>query len=869
MTFNPDLIMPTPPTPDLTMPRREFLKTSATLGVLAGLGSGGRLAAVEPTASGDPGKKPAREFGATYRGVHLNRVSFPLGGIGAGMICLDGTGSFSHVSVRNRPEIFNTPCMFAAVAVKKPAAVARVLEGPVPGWKIFGARGTGWGAGGNSYGLPRLREVEFAGRFPFGTVKLRDPQVPLTIEATGWSPFTPGDADSSSLPVAAVEYRFANASTAAVEAVFSFHAKNFLVSEPAKPSAIRPLPGGFEMWGKEKEESAEETSFAIFTDDPEVKVNHAWFRGGWHDSLTMAWNDVESAACYDRPPVTEGPPPSGATLFVPVRLAPGESKTVSLRFSWYSPRTDLRKGPQGAPDEDKSEDASASAHVPWYAGRFGSGADVARYFNEDYARLREGSARFTDALFATTLPAEAVEAVAANLSILKSPTVLRQTDGRFWAWEGSGDDNGCCHGTCTHVWNYAQALAHLFPALERTVRETEFGPNQDEQGHQQFRASLPIREIANHFHSAADGQLGGIMKVHRDWRIGGDTAWLRRLWPEVKRSLDYCARTWDPDREGWLEEPHHNTYDIEFWGPDGMCTSLYLGALKAAIAMGQALGDDVTAYQELLDKGLRRMHGELFDGEYFIQKVEWKNLRAGPPDASSAIGPGQVSSPEGRALIEKEGPKYQYGTGCLSDGILGEWLANVCAVGPVLEPQKAESHLLAVHRHNFKPDLSAHANPQRPGFAYDAESGLLLCSWPKGGMPSLPFVYSNEVWTGIEYQVASHLCLVGRVEEGLEIVRGARTRYDGRVRNPFDEYECGHWYARALASYALLEALGGARYDAVDQVLHLRPRVPGDFASFLATATGYGVVGVNDGKPFVDVRSGTIAVRELRYVAHA
>jgi hypothetical protein len=215
--------------------------------------------------------------------------------------------------------------------------------------------------------------------------------------------------------------------------------------------------------------------------------------------------------------------------------------------------------------------------------------------------------------------------------------------------------------------------------------------------------------------------------------------------------------------------------------------------------------------------------------------------------------------------MEQEGPKYQYGNGCLADGVLGAWMALVCGVGHVLDPQKIASHLKSVHRYNLKRDLSAHANPQRPSYACGAEGGLLLCTWPKGGELSLPFVYSNEVWTGIEYPVASHLMLLGLVAEGVEIVRVCRDRYDGRVRNPFNEYECGHWYARAMSSYALLQGLSGARYDAVEKTLYLQPALPGDFRSFLATATGYGTVGVRKGKPFLEVKAGTIRVDRIQF----
>lgn len=846
------------------LPRRDFLKFSAVaLGALGGLGkSASTVVAAQHggEVAGHRNRDTTREPNAPYEGAYLSRVAFPLGGFGAGMICLEGTGALSHVSLHHRPDVFREPCTFAAIAFPG-RQLARVLQGPVPGWKLFGGPNDALGAGGSTFGLPRFAHVSFAARFPFGTVRLEDPELPLRVELTGWSPFTPGDADNSSLPVAALEYRFTNSTHEPVDAVFSFNSKNIMALDAAT-SVVRPTKGGFIFQGSGDAEHAwQEGFFAAAVGDPEVKVNHAWFRGGWRDPLTITWNEVVAATPIERPPVTDGPPTTGAGLAVPFRLAPGESKTIALRLCWYVGKSNLT-----GQWNRETAGVSGPTYVPWYAGRFAGIEEVAAYWSEHFDRLRRRSSAFSDCFYDTTLPPEVVEAVAANLGILKSPTVLRQADGKMWAWEGCRDDWGSCPGSCTHVWNYAQAIAHLFPELERSLRETEFGPSQDERGHQNFRSALPIGPAKHDFHAAADGQLGGIMKVHRDWRISGDTAWLRGLWPKVRASLDYCIATWDPDRKGWLEEPHHNTYDIEFWGPDGMCTSIYLGALQAAVKMGEALHDDVGGYAELLAKGRARAEAELFDGEYFFQKIQWKGLRAADP---TALGFGGSYSPEALKLLEKEGPKYQYGRGCLSDGVLGAWLAQVCGVGDVLDPAKVENHLRAVHRHNLKQDLSAHANPQRSTYAAGSEGGLLLCTWPKGGQLSLPFVYSNEVWTGIEYQVASHLMLMGRINEGLEIVRTCRARYDGRVRNPFDEYECGHWYARALSSYALLQGLSGARYDAVERVLYLRPRVAGDFRCFLATATGFGTVGVRGGKPFIDVSSGEIAVSRIDYTAGA
>ena len=795
-----------------------------------------------------------------YTGEHLEHVAFPLGGIGAGMTCLEGTGALSHFSLRHRAEVFNEPTVFGAVCVKGATPVARVLEGPVPSRKIFGLPGAGNGASGKHYGLPRFQRAAFTARFPFATVTLEDDHRSLSVSLTGWSPFVPGDAGASGLPTAALEYRFANPTARPVEAVFSFHAKNFMATDTPGAS-VRPLDGGFCLHQPGSDTAPwDEGAFAVIVPDLDVDVDCAWFRGGWFDSLTMLWNTISKGEAPARPPHAEGKPGGGGSVYREMLLAPGGEQVVRVLLAWHVPTSDVRFGEQCGEAKCQPKE---QYYKPWYAARFDSIDAVAAHWRNNCQTLRERTTAFTDCFYDTTLPAEVVEAVSANLSILKSPTILRQADGRLWCWEGCCDESGCCPGSCTHVWNYAQALPHLFPDLERTLRWTEFHESQDERGHQTFRALLPTGQVPHDFHAAADGQLGGIMKVHRDWRIGGDTAWLAALWPKVKQSLDYCIETWDPDRKGILEEPHHNTYDIEFWGPDGMCTSIYLGALVAACAMGQALGHDTGVYRDLYERGRAYLESELFNGEYFFQHVRWQDLQATDPAAMDPRGVDGVYSVEARRLLTEDGPKYQYGTGCLSDGVFGAFLAMACGLGDILAPEKVASHLAAVHRHNFRADLSTHANPQRPGYALGAEGGLLLCSWPRGGKPSLPFVYSDEVWTGIEYQVAAHLLHHGCIDEGLQIVRTCRNRYDGRVRNPFNEYECGHWYARALSSYALIQGLTGLRYDAVDKVLHIAPSIKGDFRAFLSTATGFGTAGVKDGEPFVEVRSGAIEVERF------
>ncbi|MCX6224101.1 MAG: GH116 family glycosyl hydrolase [Bacteroidia bacterium] len=736
--------------------------------------------------------KAEHAFNGSYSGKYLDHIAFPIGGIGAGMFCMEGTGSISHLSINNKPELYNEPFAFAAISVKGIKNEAKVLEAPVPEWKFFGPGGTANGAPGKNYGLPRFETGRFLARFPFAALDLEDKDIPLTVEVLGWSPFIPTDADNSSLPVGVMEYTFKNTSSKAVEAVFSWNSRNFVSEGNGR---IMKADNGFTLTGNPADTSTlGKTGFTAFVNDSDAVVDYCWFRGEWFDPHIILWKNIENSLLPDNPPVETSAP--GASIYFPFKLKPGEEKTVAVNFCWYLPQSNLSIGNVPGTNE------KLPCYSPWYAARFQNLGEVVKYWAQNYPE-------------------------------------------------------GCCPGSCTHVWNYAQALPHLFPSLERTLRETEFKVSQNEQGHQNFRSNLPISEPPHNFYAAADGQLGGIMKVYRDWRISGNTEWMTQLFPLVKKSLDYCIGAWDPGRKGYLEEPHHNTYDIEFWGPDGMCTSFYLGAMTAIIEMSKAVNAPCDQYQTLLKKGKLFMESELFDGEYFIQKVIWEGLRSPNPVEAAQGSYRTTYTPEALELLNKEGPKYQYGKGCLSDGIIGMWMATVCGLDEAVENEKVTSHLIAVHKYNFRNDLTDHINPQRPTFAAGKEGGLLLCTWPKGDQLSLPFIYSNEVWTGIEYQVASHLMFKGEVEKGLDIVRECRKRYDGRVRNPFNEYECGSWYARAMSSYALIEGLTGVRYDAVDRLLYIDSRI-GDFTSFLSTETGFGTVGLKNGIPFLKVVYGSI-----------
>ena len=823
----------------------------------------------------------------TFTGEKATQVAMPIGGIGAGCICQNGYGGLQDFSISNHPATTALPegfapsrAAFAILHVKKPQPITKLVEGPFPVLKIFdqGLQGEGYRRGGFE-GFPRFEKCVFKGEYPFGEARISDASVPLEVTLTAWNPFIPLDEKNSGIPCVILEYSLHNASRQTVEYEFSYHLSHLApgCANDDRKSRNTVVPGrGVFFHNLEEPNSEAYGSGCLIAVAGKPRIKGMWLRSpGWEfDSLSALWREVSSGTftTNDGSNDTDTAGRNGGSILLEGTLGPGESQTHPIVIAWHFPNCYLHVGgmasaaveAQGRAGCRSLPEGRAPLWRPYYASTWNDAREVAVYVHQNYTSLRARTVAFKGALFSSTLPPYVLDAVSANLAILKSPTVLRVESGDLWGWEGCFPDAGCCHGSCTHVWNYAQAIPHLFPQLERTLRELELVRSMDADGHVNFRSALPEGPVPHDFHAASDGQLGGILKVFRDWQISGDLAWLKKMYPLVKRSLDYCIRTWDPDHRGALFEPHHNTYDIEFWGPDGMCTSIYLGALLAFAEMARASGhqDDAGTYEELAHRCARFMDEQLFNGEYYAQKVQYTGLR----DQSFAALVANVNdtSSEMQKLLQREGPKYQYGTGCLSDGIIGVWMAKIYGVETPLTAANVHSTLQAIFKHNFKTDLSQHANAQRPGYAMGHEPGLLLCSWPHGSKPTLPFVYSDEVWTGIEYQVASHLIAEGFTMEGLTIVKALRSRYDGKVRNPWNEYECGNYYARAMASYALIAALAGFRYSAAKRTLWFGPRVKArPFKTFFSTATGFGTIELDSGSIQIDLLEGELILEKF------
>ncbi len=801
----------------------------------------------------------------TFRGSSLLQIAMPLGGIGSGCICLNGYGGLQDFSIRHAPAVSAMPVRhqpldagFAIVHFSRENET-RLVEGPFPPEKIYnlGLVPQGYNGGGFE-GLPRFRRCSFRGEYPFGMVELSDPDLPLRVTITGFNPFIPLEDVNSSIPCAILEYTLYNPTGRAVTYEFSYHLSHLAWKGAETSIRSEPLPGlGIHFWNEAPKvsESFGSAALGILNGEPAIKAR--WLRGGWFDAVSALWSEVSAGNFKSANGLHANGTPTrdGGSLLVRGELAPGASITYPVVITWHFPNITASSAGSQYPLTNIQP-----AWHPFYSSQWKDAREVLLYVREHYTDLRNRTQAFHDALFSSTLPASVLDAVSANLAILKSPTILRYENGDLWGWEGCLCDSGCCPGSCTHVWNYAQSIPHLFPALERTLRQRELEESMDERGHVNFRASPPGLPTPHDFHAAVDGQLGGIMKVYREWQVCGDRAWLERMYPFAKRSMDFCIAQWDPRGTGLIEEPHHNTYDIEFWGPEGLCSSFYLGALAAMSALARDAGhpEDVTPYNELARQGAQAIEARLFNGEYYQQQVMVTGLR----DEKSFVVPDDDS--EEARLLQAEGPKYQIGPGCLSDGVFGSWLAQLCSVETSQSRESIRSHLAAAYRHNFKPSLWTHANPQRPGYALGDEPGLLLCTWPRGGRPTLPFVYSDEIWTGIEYQVASHLIAEGMVDKGLAIVDAVRSRYNGRVRNPWNEYECGSYYARAMSSYALLIALSGFHYSATEQTLTVAPRLDVDpFTCFFSTASGWGIFTLRANRFEVQLAAGKLQVDTL------
>ena len=477
-------------------------------------------------------------------------------------------------------------------------------------------------------------------------------------------------------------------------------------------------------------------------------------------------------------------------------------------------------------------------------------------------------------MYASTLPHAVLDAAAANLSTLRCPTTVRLTDGTFYGWEGLNPHEGSCEGSCTHVWNYAQALPFLFPALERSMREADYHNNMDAAGGMSFRMSLPIGSRLFTERACADGQFGNVLKTYRDWKLCGDDDWLRNLWPHVRKSIEYAWHTdnpdrWDPERSGILTGRQHHTLDMELFGPNGWLTGFYVAALEAGAEMAAALGEQGVAedWRAIAARGRRALNEDLFNGHWFVQRIDLADRGVLDPYAAATrsrrLMGGDVYSQYWSE--EHQEIKYQLGEGCLIDQLVAGWHTRLYGLPDVFADDKARTALQSVLRHNFKQPIGNFFNPCRVYGVYD-EAGTVIAVYPEGvRSPAVPVPYAQETFHGMEYAFGAMLIIHGMLNEGVRIFRSVRDRYDGARRNPWNEMECGSNYARSLASWSGVLALSGFRFDARRNHIAFAPMVRAGtaFRSVWSNGLAWGTVTFDTGEIVLRVLGGETRLGSL------
>lgn len=759
-----------------------------------------------------------------YQGAKTREISFPLGGIGSGSIGLGGNGRLLDWEIFNRPNK-NSEFGFSHFAVKAESGGkvldTRALVGDqAPPYSGFGL-GFGSGHSRNSLqGAPHFKDFEFNGQFPIAWINFKDKAFPGRVSLSAFNPFIPMNEKDSSLPGAFFAIELKNTSRETITYTVAGTLKNPHASNSVNGFFTDGPCRGIKLGNPFQDPAKTETKdMTIATDATDVSYQEYWFRGNWFDNYGIYWQDLSRPGklrnrAYPAP-AQAGPATfdDHATLAAHVTLAPGETRTVRFVITWNCPLMD-NYWDQPFIQQQKGKNPTWKMY---YATLFKDSSASAAYALGQWPRLEEETLRFKNALLSSTLPPVALEAVSANISILKSPTVLRLEDGTFWAFEGSGKDWGSCEGSCSHVWNYQYALPFLFPALERSMHTLHYTHNQRADGKMDFRILLPLSRKPADWHAAADGQLGMVMMVYREWKLSGNEAWLRQVWPYVKRSVEFAwAPTnedkWDPDKQGVLTGRQHHTLDTELFGPNPALTGFYLGALKAASEMAAALGESAKAeeYSALFRRGQGWVDQNLFNGEYFFHKINIKDKGTLAPFKSAD---GKFGSVEAAYWDAEHGEiKYQLGAGCHVDQVLAQWHANLMGLGQIYEDAKVKSALNSIYRYNFKKSMRDFFNPCRI-FALNDEAALVICDYPKGNKPVVSMPYAEEAMNGFEYQAAIHMIQEGMVKEGLEVVEAVRDRYDGERRNPWNEIECGNNYARSMATYALIPTFSGFQFD--------------------------------------------------------
>ncbi|MCA0253079.1 MAG: non-lysosomal glucosylceramidase [Actinobacteria bacterium] len=766
---------------------------------------------------------------------------FPLGGIGTGNVSVGSRGQLCDWEIFNRPGAGQTmPYSFFAISAQPRGAqrVSRVLEARhQPPFDLAGGF-----ASADLAGLPRFANAELRSMYPYVWVRLLDDVLPFQVTLEAFTPFVPRDVEASSIPAAILRYEVRNTADVPLDVSIAgsltnasgftrFDSMGEVLCLGAPTNQVRSTDGRRGLYFANADltpDSMHYGTLSLTTAEPSVTTKSHWFDGQWTDLAEEFWRDFRTDGRLSPAPVVPGVRcdlgERGTYGYIRRKevvgsvaahreIPAGGSHVFEFVLTWSFPN---RLGTWLELDEQRAQLTTDWEDLPrarnHYAIRYPDAWDVVEDLDSRLAELERRTVAFRDALYSSSLPMAALEAAANNIATLRSPTCYRIEDGSFFGYEGVTDSYGTGAGNVTHVWNYAQTVSALFPSLELTMRRMEIGRTAAD-GFMSFRHLRSYQGLPWDMPICPDGQLGAVVRMLREWRTTGDEEFLAQAWPAAQRALEYVIRACYSSELGVLAGDLHNTYDIEFVGANPMSNVLFLAALRAAAELARAAGDQPAAdrYRSLADETSGRVVSLLWNGEYLAQDRL-----------------GNLTRP------------YQMGDGCLTDQLLGQWLARLTGLGHLLPADLVRRALTSVFAYNFRPDAADDEQVQRT-YAMPGEGGVVNCSWPRGGRPDYPFAFCDEVWTGTEYALASHLIAEGLVAEGLTVVQAVRDRYDGGKRNPWAEIEAGWHYTRAMASWGLISAYSGVDCDVPGRAIGFKPAGDAEaFGTIWSCGAGWG-----------------------------
>ncbi|MBP0904160.1 GH116 family glycosyl-hydrolase [Mariniflexile gromovii] len=792
----------------------------------------------------------------TYDQNHTDRIAMPIGGIGTGTISLTGRGALEDWEIMSRPakgynpkyagvEVINRAPFFSIyIKEEDKKAQALILEGPVP---IKYDEGY-YGSKAPNHGLPRFAEAMFQTAYPFGQVLLRDKDLPVEVTVGAFNPLIPGNTEDSSLPIAVLSYKVKNTSSKPITISLAGNIPNFIGfdGKEGKPYVNKTtykeengLKGVHYTASEEiDKESAQWGSFSLATNSQgETSYRTAWEPGEWGNSTLEFWDDYTDDGLLEER-ISEQKNNMGS-LAIKTTLAPNEEKDLRFFITWHFPnRLDF---------QNKINIGN------YYAAQFKDSWDVAQKNISRIPELEKQTKTFVDAFIKSDFPEVVKEAALFNLAHFRTQLLFKSKSGFYSGWEGIKDNDGSGAGTCTHVWNYEQTIPFLFGDVAQNMRDTEFGYATDANGMMAYRIHVPIESKAQEFGlAAADGQMGAIMKYYREWQLSGDDTFLKKNWQHVKKALEFCwiPKGWDANKDGVMEGSQHNTMDVEYFGPNPQMGFWYLGALRASEEMANYLGDKTFAKtcRGLYENGSKWIDENLFNGEYYIQKIV-------PPMSIDNIANGLIRVK--RRLVADD-PQYQLGEGVLVDQLVGQVMAHILDLGYLAKKENIKKTNESILKYNYRDNLMKHPNFMR-SYAYGDESALLMADYPKE-RPKQPFPYYTEVMTGFEHTAAVSMLYEGQVAEGLRTIQDVRNRYDGKKRNPYNEAEFGHHYARSMMAWGGVLASSGFHYSGVEKSMRFTSK-PGTY--FWSNGFSWGTCEVKNKEAILKVLFGKLELNSF------